>query len=155
MMLPEQCPECLSPWSEGVTCEDHFHQMCSWELEYLVYDVHHLMVLCYHIQHPSLYSPDGLRFAQHLLVEFVEQGVSPQQIRQRERINLDSGQRKLKINGTPAYHGTYQQPVVWSMTPAHVVAGGLDNYCNNVREWARCVLADLRASGILKRIDTI
>ncbi len=46
------------------------------------------MVLGYHLQHPSLYAPDGLEYSLQLLVGFVERGVSPQQVRERSRAPL-------------------------------------------------------------------
>jgi hypothetical protein len=122
--------------------------MLFWEAEYPAYGVvHHLMVLCYHLQHPTLYSPEGLSTAKHLLVEFVERGVSPAEIRQRNRARLDSSQRKWKIKGTPASHAAYDPLVQWRTTAADVTAGGPDNYCDNVRAWARSVYEALKAAG--------
>src|SRR5262245_38185795 len=92
------CSECGSAWRDRQTCQDHFHQMLYWEFEYPDLGVvHHLMVLCYHLQHPSLYSPEGLRYSMQLLVDFVERGVSPQESRQRSRVIVDSANRKWKI----------------------------------------------------------
>src|SRR5512145_2930017 len=69
-------PECNAPWQEGQTCQDHFHQMLFWENEHPpLGEVHHLMVLCYHLQHPSLYAPEGLEYAKGLLVDFIERGL--------------------------------------------------------------------------------
>ena len=39
--------------------------------------VHHLMVLCYHLQHPHLYSPEMLLEARRMLADFVVGSVSP------------------------------------------------------------------------------
>jgi hypothetical protein len=153
MLLPptkpqEKCPECASDWSNGITCRDHFEQMLAWELEYPeVNTVHHLTVACYHIQHPSLYSPEGLRGAIHLLAEFLDSGITPLEVRQRDRQKLDSGVRKYKIKGTPASHGGYPSPVPWTMTADDVIAGGPAQYDQNVKKWARSVLDALRTSG--------
>src|SRR5688500_17798962 len=90
------CPECGALQDEQ-TCEQRFHSATGglyWESEDPALGVvHHLMVLCYHLQHPSLYSPEGLRFGRQLLADFVEGGVSPQEVRGRERDRLDSGKR--------------------------------------------------------------
>src|SRR3954470_24721062 len=84
------CLECGAVWGEGKTCQDDFHQMLAWEIENpsIIAEVHHLMVLCYHLQHPSLYSPKGLAGAMHLLVEFVEHEASPAEVRRRNRATL-------------------------------------------------------------------
>lgn len=142
------CPECGSAWDEEKTCQDHFHQMLFWETENPNYgEVHHLTVLCYHLQHPSLYSPAGLSGAIHLLTDFWEGGVTPEEVRKRNRAKLDSGTRTWKVKGTPASHGVYDPPMQWTMTAAHVIAGGVDNYCDSVRTWARSVYEALKASG--------
>lgn len=142
-----RCPECGGVWTEGATCQDHFHQMAAWELtDPRLQEVHHLMVLCYHLQHPSLYSPEGLEWGKRLLVDFVDGGIATDEVRRRDRASLDSGRRKFKIRGTPEAHGRYARPVQWAMVAGDVTAGGTDAYCENVRAWARSVLRALRDS---------
>ena len=51
----ERCPECGAVLHDGETCEAYFHQMLFWEAENPANgEVHHLAVLCYHLQHPHL-----------------------------------------------------------------------------------------------------
>ncbi len=123
-----KCPECGADWSDGLTCEAAFHQFGFWELSDLQRfgSVHHLMVLSYHLQHPSLYSPEALKGAQQQLIDFLEGGVSPEQMRRQLRDRVDSGKRAYKITGTAAHHGSYDPPVVWTLRAADVVAGGAD-----------------------------
>jgi len=122
--------------------------MLFWEADYPAYgaEVHHLLVLCYHLQHPSLYSPVGLKAAKQLLLEFVEQRASPAEVRQRYQARVDSSQRDWKITGTPAAHGSYDPPIQWTMTASDVVAGGAENYCDNVRLWARAINERLKTT---------
>jgi hypothetical protein len=146
------CPECGARWHEEQTCQDLFHQMLfwEWENEYPDYaEVHFLMVLCYHLQHPSLYSPEGLRAATHLLADFVVHGVTPQEVRRQNRARVDSGARPWKITGTPTTHGSYDTPVQWTFTAADVIAGGADNYSGNIRAWARATYEAFKTSGNL------
>ena len=118
--------------------------MLFWESEKpALAEVHHLTVLCYHLQHPSLYSPEGLAEARQLLVEFVVNGRSPAEFRKRNRARVDSSQRNWKIKGTLAAYGSYDPPIEWTMTAADVVAGGLSNYCDNVRAWTQSLQAAL------------
>jgi hypothetical protein len=135
-------------WTHGQTCETYFHHLLFWEAEHPDYgaEVHHLMVLCYHLQHPSLYSPDGLNEARRLLVEFVEHGASPVEVRKRNRGRVDSSQRKWTITGTADSCGSYVHPIQWTMTSADVVAGESENYCDNVRAWAQAMHAALKAT---------
>jgi Family of unknown function (DUF5946) len=83
----------------------------------------------------------------HLLAGFWERGVTTEEVRRRHRASLDSRTRTWKIKGTPASHGVYDPPIQWKMTAATVIAGGVDNYCDNVRTWARSVYEALKASG--------
>lgn len=147
----QRCPECGAAWVEGITCEGHFHQMGFWEMENPAFarEVHHLMVVSYYLQHPSLYSPEGLNGAKQLLVDFVERGISPQHVRQRDRDKVDSGKRKHRIKGTAASRASYAHPIKWTMTAADVIAGGLNNYVDNVKLWAKSLLNDLKTSGNL------
>lgn len=147
MRTTQVCPEYGAAWEGGKTCQDDFHQMLAWEAENPSFgEVHNLMVLCYHLQHPSLYSPAALAWAKNLLIEFVEHDLPTEEARRRNRTRLDSGKRKWKIKGTPASHGSYSNPVQWTMTAADVTAGTINDYCDSVRVWARSVLVSLKAS---------
>lgn len=139
-MMSEQvtCPECGARWQDGVTCREHFERMLAWEFEDPAGAgrVHHLTVLCYGIQHPSLYSLQGLAEAKALLVAFVERGESPASVRRRNRQRLDSGRRTWKIAGTAALS---QRPVRWPVTIAEVAPGDPTGYCARVEAWARSI----------------
>jgi hypothetical protein len=141
MEISATCLECGTVGKAGETCETYFHQMLFWESEYPAYgaEVHHLMVLCYYLQHPSLYSPEGLNEAHRLLVEFVEHGASPAEVRKRNWARVDSSKRDWKIKATVTSHGSYNREMAWPMTAADVVAGGADHYCDNVRRWAQLI----------------
>src|SRR5262245_9954234 len=142
-----RCPECHTSWENGITCEDDFHQMLFWEAEQPSLGVvHHLMVLCYHLQHPSLYSAEGLNNAKTLLIDFVAHGLTTQTVRQTNRDAVDSGKRKWTVTARPDSHGAYIYPVKWTMTARDVVADGMDHYVENVQVWAKSVLAVLQAT---------
>lgn len=144
------CPECGAIWQSGQTCQDYFYQMLAWEHEKpenLL--VHHLMVLGYHLQHPSLYSPEGLRGAIRLFDDFVGRGLTPEQVRKQDRATVDSSQRTWKITGTPGSQGTYDRPIHWTKTAANVIENGIDNYCDSVRAWAHSMYDALKSAGIL------
>ena len=144
---PNACPECGATWQAGLTCQDCFNQMLYWENEVPRRGaIHHLAVLAYHLQHPSLYSPEGLKYGLQLLEEFVERGTTPGQIRKKNRSAVDSGQREWKIRPRPGDEARYPHPVAWHMTALDVVNAGADRYIDSVREWARSILDDLRSS---------
>jgi len=143
------CPECGAALSDGRTCADDFHQLLFWENERPeLGQVHHLLVLCYHLQHPGLYSAEGLSHASRLLAEFVEGDVSPEEARRRQqRAGVDSGARGWSVTARPGNHGRYERQLTWTMRAADVVAGGMDNYVVSVRAWAGHVHRTLRGGG--------
>ncbi len=70
-----RCPECGAVLQGGETCAALFHQMLYWEnAQPELGSVHHLMVLCYHLQHPCLLSKAGLDYGVELLRDFLENG---------------------------------------------------------------------------------
>jgi hypothetical protein len=136
----EKCPECGALWTGGLTCQDHFHQMLYWENEFPGHgEVHHLMVLSYHLQHPSLYSPDGLVYARQLLDDMLERGLSPVDIRRQRSAQVDSGARSWKVTARPGAHGSYEKPPKWTMTAADVIARGAEDYPQSVRDWIKTI----------------
>lgn len=55
------CAACGALHFADATCQDDFYQMLYWESELMAESVdlmetHFLMVACYHLQHPHLYS---------------------------------------------------------------------------------------------------
>lgn len=147
--MSQHCPECATPWTDGITCQDHFHQMLFWEAEDMPTRgvVHHYMVMCYHIQHPSLYSPEALKWALLRLEEFLMGGLSTEDVRKQNRDLVDSGNRKWKVTGTPDWHGSFAHPIQWTMTAVDVVARGADQYVDSVRVWAKSVYESAKESG--------
>lgn len=147
----ETCPVCGAALPESGACRDLFDQMLFWENEVPENRVvHHLLVLCYHIQHPHLYSPEGLAEGMQLLAGFVEEGWMTETVRRKNRDRLDSGARAFRIRGKPGAQGGFEAPVQWKMTAADVVAGGRAAYIVNVNMWAAETLTALRGSGNLE-----
>ena len=138
------CPECGAPWTGGRTCADDFHQLLFWENERPeLGEVHHLMVLSYYLQHPSLYSAEGLAHARQLLDAFVIEGLSPVEAQRRQRAAVDSGARGWSVTARPGNQGAYERPPAWQLRAQDVVAGGPDHYRENVRRWAGAIVRDL------------
>jgi hypothetical protein len=140
MDINSVCPECGAALPDETTCETYFHQMLFWETENPAnWAVHHLTVLCYHLQHPSIYSADGLTTGIQLLTAFVRDGISPAEVRRTSRDKVNSNTRDWKITARPDSIGAYSHPVTWTMCAADVVVRGADHYCDSVREWAQSV----------------
>ena len=142
------CNECGAQWENDVKCEDHFYQMLYWEAENLSFiQVHHLAVLSYYLQHPSLYSPEGLNAAKQLLAEIIEEGITPAAARKRVAIKFEIANQKPKIKAREDAKGSYKEPVKWSMVAGDVVAGGETGYCENIRKWSQYIYETLKDTG--------
>ncbi len=140
------CPECGAPVPAGAECADFFYQMLYWENERAENgEVHHLAVLCYYLQHPSRYSPDGLVYAQELLRDFVDRRLSPQAVRRSRRDSVNSGSRGWKVTARKGAGAAYPHPPRWTVTAADVVAAGIDRYRESVRQWAQSMREALKA----------
>lgn len=149
------CSECGAPLASGRTCADDFHQLLFWENERpALGEAHHLLVLCYHLQHPSLYSAEGLAHARQLLADFVAGGLSPEEARRRQRAAVASGNRHWSVTAREGNRGQYARRPDWSMTVGDVVAGSIDNYVANVRAWASHIHQVLVQEGSYGSTDT-
>lgn len=142
------CSECGAEIIGGVPCDNHFHTLLAWEWDYDMQEMHHLLVLCYHLQHPSYYSPEALEVAILQLKQFVEEGITPQKMLETMRDAVASDVREYQIKGTAEHHGHYAAPPNWTMTIGDVVAAGHENYYDSVRQWAHEILMALRSVGI-------
>ena len=142
-----RCEECGAAQPEGRTCQDDFHTLLGWETEYPGYGVvHHLTVLCYHLQHPSLYSPEGLEYAKGLLVDLLGNGKTTEDVRRENRRRVSSANRTWKVKGRDGSRGAYDPPIRWTMTAADVARDDHTRYVENVRRWAESVLLSLRGT---------
>jgi hypothetical protein len=135
--MTEICAECGAAHEGGLSCADDFYILLGWENEFPpLGEVHHLTVLCYYLQHPSLYSPAGLAESRRLLGKFVAQGLTPPEVRREARNRVNSRNRTWKVSARPGQQGQYDQPTPWQMRAADIVAGGPEHYIENVRAWA-------------------
>lgn len=140
-MSPETfaCPQCGAVFPSGETCQDYFNTGQLIEVENpAYYAVHHLSVPCYMLQH-NIYSRPGWLAVRALLAEFMA-GLTPAEVRRRNRQQWASGQRTWSITKGPKLAGV--EDVIWSVTVADVRLDTAEHYCADVGRWAEGVLAD-------------
>ncbi len=134
------CPQCGAEVPDGSQCADRF-----WEGQLLegddpaYYAVHHLSVPAYYLQH-NMYSRQGWLAVHKLLSEFVFNGLTPQQAREKHKRDFDSHNREFSIVRGEKLPGVEQ--VMWSWTMANVRLGSAEQYCQDVRRWAQQVCED-------------
>lgn len=143
------CPACGAPADEkDAWCRLAFEQCLVWDfINPQAGAVHHLTVLCYHLQHPHYYSRAGLDHAKHLLTQFLIAGKSPESLRQEIRHRVQSDVREFKISATETDKGAYAKPIAWSLTAYDVMGDGIDGYPERVHGWAKSVYDALVDAG--------
>jgi len=150
-MNDRTCPECGAPLENVTECREYLNEMVKWDFEDFigVGQIHHLTVLSYYLQHPSVYSAKGLENAKESLVEFSKHPVSYSEHGKYDRKHLGSDVRSWKITGTPEDHGQYATKPEWTMLASDVVRAGLGSYVPNVSAWSESILEALKTSGNL------
>jgi hypothetical protein len=135
------CPACRAPNHER-TCEEQFHALLFLEAAHMdtAGQAHHLMVLSYMFQHNG-YSEETRRGAIGMFEQFLEKSVSPQEFRQQNKKRLGSDQRTFKITGSAGS----DIKIDWPMTIMDIDSQDADAYVERVTEWARSILATVRA----------
>jgi len=137
-LMNHHCPECSASWEPGATCQDHFHACLALEYEHpeSFGAVHHLLVICYMLQH-NAYSAHAWLDARQMLAGFVGGTLSPYQIRRKNRL--------LKQNPGSISRGPglaeFQQ-IMWRCTIKSIRLSDPAVYCEDIRAWAVSVLAD-------------
>jgi hypothetical protein len=134
------CPKCGAPFDSEAACRDQFNLGQFLELEQPEnYAVHYLSVPCYMLQH-NIYSRDGWLEVRELLRRFVEEGLTPEEVRRRYRHELDSGNRTISFTRGPKLEAV--AAIHWSFTVERIRLDSPEHYCADVWEWARSILAD-------------
>lgn len=142
--MENKCPLCGTVNPEGEGCRERFERCMGLEFESPAAfgAAHHLSVLCYMLQH-NAYAREVWLEAREMLAEFVEQGVSPESMRQRKNARMAGGQRDWHVTRGPKLAEFSQ--IRWSRTIFELRLDCAENYCEDVWAWARAVLADTKS----------
>lgn len=147
-----RCLECGALLEAGKTCQEYVNQLITWDFQDFlgVGQVHHLTVLSYNLQHPSIYSEKGLENAKRSLSNFINEPMAYSKHGAEDLKNLASNIRKWKIRSTADSKGLYSVKPDWKMNVVDVEKGGLSNYVKNVKKWSSSILKSLKESGNLE-----
>lgn len=145
--MSEHCPECGVLLTEGTTCQSLFDEVLSLEYIYPEYygKVHFLTVACFMLQH-GRYSDKALTWIIPMMRRYIEENLSPQQLRQIASQGTDNTTRTWKILRQPDEPPPLK--VAWSMTIVDVASNLQDHtqYCAQIQKWARTILQDVEES---------
>jgi uncharacterized protein YecE (DUF72 family) len=136
-----KCPQCGAQLPEGKQCRELFDQCLALEFEHPATfgKVHFLTVACYMLQH-NAYSRVAWLEARRMLALYIQEGVSPTELRRRGRQSLDSGQRDWSV--TKGVKLAEAEEIPWSRSIADVRLEEAEAYCADVEAWAKSVLED-------------
>ena len=138
-----RCPECGAVLSEGSTCQTIFEEFLSIEYTDPEYgQVHFLTVACFMIQH-GRYSDESLAGMQSLLRAYLDEELTPQQLRERATKGMNHATRPRKI--TRQADAPPLPKVAWSLTIADVAQSMQtpEEYCQQVKQWAHATLQQM------------
>lgn len=92
------------------------------------------------LQHPSQLSENGWRAMREQLHQFLDEGLDPAEARARTRKSADNRDRTWSFKKGPRL----QLPAgfAWTQTIMNVDETFATQYCRDIEQWARCVLAD-------------
>lgn len=142
-----RCPECGAVLGEEATCEELFHAALAteWTDPPRTATAHHLLVATYMLQHPSGYTPEGRAAFARLVCTVVDEGLSGEELRERNRGRFEQGERSWNLKAASA-----SEPVLreWSATIADVIEGAAGDLPVRVLAWACSVREDLRRDGL-------
>lgn len=140
------CTLCGAQWPDS-TCEERFWEclVLEFDLQQAYGTVHHLTVPSYMLQH-NLYSAFGWLPVAKLLSDFVSGRTTPMQVRADVHGSpAPTGQRRSIVKGEKfAGFGT----IAWTRTIADVRLTDAEEYCSDVRLWAKSIVADIDRAGI-------
>jgi hypothetical protein len=127
------CPEC-----GGHGCDTAFDECMALEMtDPAFFQLHHLTVAAFMVQHPSRLSAHGWREERGLLAEFLA-GVPPVEVRRRPQPHGPSLTRGAPVR---------LPPVQWSATISGIPRGDSVSYVTAVLAWARTVATEAPSVG--------
>jgi hypothetical protein len=139
--MSQQCPQCGAEFPSDEQCHGRFDLCLAMEFENpgTFGAAHFLTVACYMLQH-NAYSRDAWLEAREMIAQFIQDGVTPTEMRKQNRSRLDSRHRRWSIiKGTEL---SEFDTIVWTRTIADVRLDDPETYCADVRLWAASILAD-------------
>lgn len=139
--MPQKCPQCGATIQLNQQCRDLFNLCLAVEFEHpTTYGtVHHFTVTNYMLQHNE-YSKEGWLEARQMLAEFIQQGITPADIRRRNLSRFDSRNRKWSL--TKGAKLSEFDAIVWSRAISDVRLDTPEIYCTDIKLWAASILVD-------------
>ncbi|MHC1784441.1 MAG: DUF5946 family protein [Anaerolineaceae bacterium] len=137
--LPEGqfCPECGGIYKDNRTCQQIFDEFLIKEFTDPEFGaVHFITVACFMIQHRR-YSDKALGWIDSKLRDFLDKGLSADEIRKLANLETSQEIRKWKIQRTP--HDRELPDIAWSKKICDVTFCEKDpaGYCREITDWAR------------------
>lgn len=146
------CEACGAPLEPGRTCLDYLRQLQARDFTDFngAGRLHLLGAMTYNLQHPALYSREGLDAIKQVVKAIIESDDAYTKEHERDLSRqLASESRQWTMHATPTNQASYTTPMQWSMTIADVLADGPDDYTERVKAWGQSVYDVLVRSGEL------
>ena len=135
------CPECGAESTPEMNCETVFNDCLAHEfVDPDFFEVHHLTVAAYMLQHSSRLSDLGWLATRQLLREFLIEKKSPSQIKKQNEKIVENGKRNWKITSSNGLALIDRR--VWKKTIMNISLIDSAHYRDTIIAWACAVLTD-------------
>ena len=146
------CPECGAEAAAGVDCEALFNECLALEYSDTNYwEVQHLTVAAYMLQHSSRLTKEGWLATRQLLREFLVENKSPLEIKKQNKYSVNSGNRKWKITSRDGK--AFIARCKWAKTILDVNLNSSTTYRDTIITWARAALEDSESISLAMNIN--
>lgn len=148
--MSDKCPQCGAALQSEMQCLERFERCLTKDYEQPATfgAVHHLIVICYMLQH-NAYSRQGWLEAREMLAQFNRQDIPPEALRKRNFRRFDSRHRQWKLVQGPKIPQV--EAIVWTRTILNVRLDTAEAYCSDAKRWATSVLEDTEP--LLRRLE--
>jgi hypothetical protein len=135
------CPECGAPRVDGLSCWEQLGAILAWEWQDPALAAQHfLTVASYNLQHPAQFTEGALSGLQRAFLDYLEHGLSVEQIRQRMSQMAEGTTRVLKPESDR--RSALRR---WPMTIADVyISDQPVGAADRVKAWAAVIGEELR-----------
>jgi hypothetical protein len=138
--MPFLCPKCKAVFQNNETCQERYDRIQQRELENPDYFlVHHISVPCYLLQH-NQYSREGWLEVRKLLYKFIYENWTPDLARQHAQNKSNNRNRTYSL--TRSLKLLEVDKLNWSFIITNIREESAADYCQDIRKWAKHILAD-------------
>ncbi|MDB4940269.1 MAG: hypothetical protein JWO40_694 [Candidatus Doudnabacteria bacterium] len=138
LITATKCPECGAV--SNLSCWEMLGVICSWEwADRDLQKEHFLIVASYNLQHPAKFVDEAIKGLQIALIDYLDHGISPEEIRRRTSRAYEGNKKVLKNDQNVTLRLRN-----WPVTIDNIYANGdLIDAATRVKKWGQSIKEEL------------